>query len=1047
MEHLKLESITDSPDFWNDPYLISSYCNSILQATKKEEDEVSILICDYNIVPRVSYDKRNSKNKYSIFLPKLKDFYIDPKIQKDDIKLRKAFLKHELAHIVFSEMETYVDHHKDSDVEIRMLANAIEDVRIEWAFGKRFPGSNDTFFEIQNSFYLKGKTQIENAAPSILNLSLYFLYRSKKFEFENTFPIQIYDKIFQKYSDFLSLSTSEVVDFLKEIQNEFNLAQEELKEEIEEFNKNIPEKEKIQMTQKEYDDYTANRDTEENSEGDGPEIEITDEKKKNPPQQSFGESEVESEKKDDSKEENSNKLDSDSKDSDDSNKLEKESDDSKKEKNSSEGDSEEDSDSDSEEDSDSDSEEDSDTDSEGDFDSDSESESESDSDSESDSQDDSKSDSNDSKNQNSFNSEDSINNKLDFSDMIKDQMKNNLEKELKNINDFNSEEVDDIDEDFSSLEENIEDPNDSEHEKRVLNILKIINPVEDDFIAKLGDNHNVFEDFLKYNNSKTKSRGSQIVDISRFLSVSSKRKKQTKSKKGSKVSNFSKRTIYSQLASKNSKNIIGLINFFKLKFQNKEKSKRFFNKEEGDLHNESLYKIFSHEQDKRIFSSLQKSLVIKEDVSFLLDFSGSMTGSKLKYLLESLVILNEVFSKIEISYNVFSFSGRDQKYYFKYSSLSEKTLLCNAFNSKFWIQDKFDTDQIAFSPKQHKFNGIMFGLINRNSKSEERKKIIELLLEIVFGAKNYSQISSALIGGSTPEIPAVISLYNNLPKQKLFIINDGEYDSFDFFGREIKEIKNIDRQNIRNIDYYRIGYTFLSGQKIKINNSNEKNIFSKTLNMMISIFPYSFKSNNGYKFFSDPNQLVFQDLEIAKLQQVIQELKYFIEDIYYDNKIFGENNSIFSSRNKYFSIEKKYFQGKDITEINFIINKTLIPEFSLKVMSKIIFENYKDWYDDNPISCNLFLDSDVINDIKDVYKILCFQRPGSLMKINEKVDLSRYTYRDLISKMRNSGWSIFGLGIESDSGKNYIGDKNFTFIKNHSDIRSNLEKKVKKIII
>jgi hypothetical protein len=48
--------------------------------------------------------------------------------------------------------------------------------------------------------------------------------------------------------------------------------------------------------------------------------------------------------------------------------------------------------------------------------------------------------------------------------------------------------------------------------------------------------------------------------------------------------------------------------------------------------------------------------------------------------------------------------------------------------------------------------------------------------------------------------------------------------------------------------------------------------------------------------------------------------------------------------------------------------------------------------------------------------------------------------------MKNSGWSIFGIGIENDYGKNYIGDQNFTYVKNYGDIRENLEKKVKKII-
>ena len=1045
MEHLKLESITDSPDFWNDSYSISSYCNSILHATKKQNQEVSIFIGEHDIVPRVSYEKRNSLDKYLIFLPKIKDFYLDKDIQKEDIKLRKAFLKHELSHIIYSEMETYLDHHKESPFDIKMLANAIEDVRIEWAFGKRFPGSNDTFFDVQNKFYLKSKKNIENDPPSMFNLSLYFLYRSKKFEFEKTFPIQIYDKIFEKHSDFLNLSRDGISSLLESIKNDFKQQEEELKQQIEDFKEQIPKKEKIKMSQEQYDNLFS--DDENNSENqDDPQTEIEIEKEKD----SSGKISL-SQKEPDSNE--SDQQQNSEKEEDENNSENEDS-----EEDSSDSDSEEDfDDSDSEEDSsDSDSEEDSDDSQFGDDFSNSKQDEDSD---DSDSEDDNNSISGNGKN-NSSNQQSSEEDKLnsnDFSEMIKEQMKNNLNKELKKLEEFNSENS--ISEDIDETEE-IDDPLNPESKIKVLNVFKIIDNVPDDYLSKLSGNSEIFEEFLKYNNSKMKNKAAKIIDISRYLSIYSKRKKTgRKNSKNSRIARRNqdqfntKRSIYSQLTSKNSKNIIELINFFKLKFQNKEKSKRFFNKEEGDLNNQSLYKLFNHQEDKRIFSNLQKSLVIKEDVSFLLDFSGSMTGSKLKSLMESMVILNEVFTKIEIPFNVFSFTGKDPYFYLKYSNLSEKTVITNAFNSKDWNCEKSNynsnskgDESLNISPKNNLLKAVTFCLLNRNSKAEERKKIIELLLNITYGIKQDPNIYNLILSGSTPEIQAMIGLYNTLPKQKLFLINDGEYDNIDFFGKEINSIKNIASSNTKNVDYYKLIYKLICGDKITVKNLEERNLFNKALKQSY----YMLSNNsilNGFinKFFTD--YIDSQKDELEKAYNIINDLKYLMDYVCYDSKVFNQNDYSAISLKKYFKIEKTYISRKDWSEFRLITNSDVtLPSFNIKVNNKIVSRENKDYYSSIEYKSDIFVDAEYITDYKDIYKMLCFDRPDILFKINDRKDLSTYTYRDLISKMRLNGWSVFGLGIESDYGKNYIGDQNFAYVKNYKDIRENLEKKIKKII-
>ena len=1017
MEHLKLESITDSPDFWNDSFAISSYCNSILQATKKEKEEVSIVIGEYNTIPRVSYEKRNSVNKYFIYLPKLKDFYIDHIIQDEDIKLRKAFLKHELAHIVFSEMEGYIEHHQETEDKIRFLSNAIEDVRIENFFGKRFPGANDTFFEVQNKFFKKGKSFIETENPCFKNLALYFLYRSKKFEFENTLPIQIYNSIFEKHSDFLYLSQKELFELLEKIKSDFEFEIDSKKQEIDEYKSQFPEKQKIKVNPEDlkpnYDEDNSDLNTESevefevqnNSKNSSPNLK--EENDKNSNSSDSNEEDSESEKQ------NSNNSEEDSKNKDDSNELDEDSE-SEDESN------ELDEDSESEDESD-------------ELDEDSESEDESDElDEDSESEDESDELEKNSRSDSESNSESNEPLKSsDFSDMIREQLQKNIDIENKNIDEFNSEnENDDI-----SLEDLKEENNEVANEK-ILDILKLIDYVPEDYINKINSSSESLDEFLKYNNSKMKSKGSKIVDISRYISVITKNKKIVKRKKGV-VQNT--RTIYSKVAARNNKNIVSLINFFKLKFQDKEKSKRFFNKEVGDLNHESLYKLFNEQQDKRIFSNIERTLVTKQDVSFLLDFSGSMDGYKIKYLLESLVILNEVFTKIEIPFNIFSFTGRNPYFSIPFGSLSEKMLLIKSF-SKYFTYLEYNS-YLDFKPINNSIGSITFCLLSKNSKPEERKKIINFLLNMVYG-NNKSVIWNNIFGGGTPEIQSVIALYNNLPKQKLFLINDGEYDKIDFFGSEINKISSISSINFRKIDFYKLGLNFISGKKFEIKNFQEKTLFIRMLRLISSRLSYRpLNSNNISKFFTDGT--IYQNDELDKINNLIHEINSFISDIVYDKKLFENKN--YNLDSKYFVLEKIYNSRTDSSTIR-VISKNNLPSINLNVINKTInYVGQPKWGSPSEFH-KLFLNLDKVTNLFEIYKILCFDDLFRLVETIERNDISQYTYRDLINKMRSNGWGIFGIGIDSDYGKNYIGDSNFTYVKNSSDIRENLERKIKKII-
>ena len=1014
MEHLKLESATDSPEFWNDAYAISSYCNSLLGATGKSEDVVSIYIEDYDGRPRVGYRRDEGKNKYSIYLPKIKDFYSNDDLLDSDIKLRKAFLKHEVAHIIYSDMESYNEHHKGDTSDIMFLNNAIEDVRVEWAFGKRFQGANDTFFEIQRKFFNRGKSKIEIDSPNLKNLAFYFMYRSKNFEFQKTLATEIYDKIFSKYSDFLNLSREEVSRLIREISKEFNSEVDSRKDEIKDYKDYLDETyPKQELEENDYRDDNG-EETGESNEGDNYNPNATVNSKDQKPSPSYS-------NPNDQKDEN----ESPESESPESNEEQDTSENNSGSSGSESGEENEGDDSESSEDSEDSEDSESSEEDEDDWDSE-EDEDEEELDSEEDEGDD-----------RDFNPD-------DFSSMLVDELQQNLDEELEDFDNKSNDNKTSSSEKFNKELENFVETVKDEvtgSDTEVVDMMKMIKGLEYDLIERLTTSNETLNEFVKYNNSKMKNLGSRVIDASRFLSLSNKKKK-TK-KKDTSIN----RSLYSKIVASNNKNIISLTNYFKLKFQDKEKSKRFYNKEEGDLHNESLYKILNRSQlDSRIFSRLEKSLVTKDDVSFLLDFSGSMEGYKLKNLLESLVVLNEVFSKIEIPYNVFSFSGMDHTYLdYKFNSLSEKIALQKMYNSKLFIQEKSysDKDSICFRVidqfKSKNFK-LIYCLINRSTRPEERKKIIELLLRSASGDKSFKSWNK-FFGGSTPECQAVIGLYNTLPKQKLFIINDGEYDSIDFHSKEINLIKQKQDEKLSTyLTFYNYLYDFLNGKEIILKNQDDEKVFKTFIDVAYSIFSKNLRYSNLMKFFEQKGNLTEQQ----KLNDVCVQIESVFASLNSCFYYIGNKNE---HENIFFKIERRYFQKKDISHI--VLTRKTLPSFTLKVITKIIpiSEVYDTYYSNmRGITKSFFLDRDVIDNYNDLFRFCFFFNFNNFFEKAYITFKDEYTYKDLFNKMRSSNWEIYGIGIGNNTPEAYIGKENFTYIKDAVDIRNNLEKKIKKIV-
>ncbi len=946
MEHIKLESKVDTSEFWNDPYVISQYVNSIITSCGKE-DIVSIKICDYNQTPFVAFYKKSIMGKnigqYTISLPKIKDFYSDTSLKEKDIKLRKAFLKHEVAHIIFSEMDDYANHKSSSSSSEHLLRNALEDVRIEYRFGQKFQGANNTFFEVQESFYLQAKSKIENSKPNLFMLALYFMYKSKKFEFNVTQQVKLYDQFFQKYKNFLNLSQKELIDLVEKIKFEFDsiLNSDELKDE---------------------NNSDANSGDDENSENNSDANSGDDENSEN---------------------------DSDANSGDDEN-------------------SENDSDANSDDDDDEDSENDS-------------GDANSDDDSDGDTSDNSESDDNESSNNQIKESDDSesADTYEDFSNSIAKEIENNAKEEQKATNEkFNKNNDDKNSSDGQSIDEN-----------NNIDIFKLQKLSKAEKI-ELFNVENV-DDFVKYNNSSMKKYGSEIIDISKYLSLSSKKINFSIQKDNKK--NY---INYEGLTSKNRKNINNLVNYFKLKFQQKERTYNVHNKEDGLLHNESLFKMFNDNFDKKIFYTIESAIVSKTDVSFLLDFSGSMMGRKVKNLVQTLIVMNEIFTRLEIPFNVFTFGGGRHSHYWRVKNKNEISVLRNAFaKSKiFKFNEKENNiDSISFS-QQHDMDQkeTVFCWIARNTSSAERKNILKLMLKLVSEKTSSLDISKNfycnLFGGGTPEVQAVIGLYNLLPKQKLFLINDGSYDGINLISKEVTQILDFAKKDKTYLQCSRLMLNLLEGETIKLYSQDSAMLFK---NDIMGAFCYLLDGWwNDYRKTLENSENDLYEISI---------FRSFISNFHYAN--FSNNIEI---EHGGYKMQMKYHANGDFYEVKFSYNKKI----NIKVNMNQIIKSYTDYATGDKKNITLLLNKDSIDNIADLVRWKLYECDfisKFQYKISTKND-NEYCYRSLFQKMRNEGWGVWGIGIECNNGMSYIGKEYFSSIRDSSDLQQNLEKRIKGIV-
>lgn len=856
----RLESSMDSRDFWNDSLKIESYANTILKDFRSLS-LVTVRIGSYFSTPQCS---KNMSGDYLINIPILKDSYEKINEEKFDIFKRRVFLRHELAHIMYTPFHLFMKHKKENF----HLYNALEDVRIEYLFGKRFEGSNDAFFNVQKKYYEESLRAISTNRAEISMLGLYFLYRSKDFDFsqyEKSSSIKIYESLYQKYRRFIYEAPEELLCLCNDIRNEFD----EILRENEEAKISEEQSLSVPNDSQKDDDEDAFSD-EENSVEDFEDDSEADE--------SF---------EDSTEHGNSDHIDTPS----------------------------------------------------------------------------------------------------SYEDMIKDMFQDSDNNEINDFEDYEKDELGDIKIPISELFTNIT----PEKTESILN--ELANEIDSSTKS------------LKFELSKMKKVADIEMNIEHVL--------------GDLIYDPKRERIYDTIRKQNKKHIAYIVNFLKLKFQKKEISHLARNKEEGIIENEKLWKILQNKNiDGRIFSKIESAIVAKTNVIIVLDFSGSMQGHPIRSLLESLVILIEVMTKLETPFKIFSFTTGRQVTFRKIKNKESKTLERNLKNCV--IKDRKNleftkseqSNEMSLSIKYNERTEIKrncyFRLMSDSLSYQKIKNTFNVLYSSIVD-KNKKIIG--IFGSGTNELETMISIYDkyrHVKNTKIFLVNDGIYSdlSKDFYMNNFSYVKDSEvyKSIVASREKLYAIYSYFRVHKKTFYVDNAE-IASKMM--------YFIKDCANFSNFTRSNEFMkFKETNIANVIYSLGALSCINISYDYDEK-----------------------KGKYALKLN---------EYDYAPNLKL--ENIKwSWYGRPFKNKNVELTetNGVELTFSDFLKICFFMTDTTKQNKNFTFSVGNIIYRSFIEAMKAQGWEIYGIGIHSIEAKEYIGEKNFTYIKDIKDLKENFAKKLK----
>lgn len=184
-----------SVDFWNDEARIETYCRAIMDYCNVERKHLSI-----RLTAERAFEVENSGGTSNVIcLPRLIPNN-DPDVIFNQIYARAMLLRHELAHIIFTDNSSKTVL---ADATKNDLYGFLEDARIEALFASRFRGSTSGFHGLIDTVLntTENIQKLYNKPTSYNLFAFYFRLRAAGVELPNipSEAVDVYKAIFDKY--------------------------------------------------------------------------------------------------------------------------------------------------------------------------------------------------------------------------------------------------------------------------------------------------------------------------------------------------------------------------------------------------------------------------------------------------------------------------------------------------------------------------------------------------------------------------------------------------------------------------------------------------------------------------------------------------------------------------------------------------------------------------------------------------------------------------------------------------------------------------------
>jgi len=462
---------------------------------------------------------------------------------------------------------------------------------------------------------------------------------------------------------------------------------------------------------------------------------------------------------------------------------------------------------------------------------------------------------------------------------------------------------------------------------------------------------------------------------------------------------------YNKVIREQAKNINEIVRFFSLKLQNRNRTRTVVYQQEGELDQDNLKEIVINPNDPRAFCRSVSKISPNSRIVFLIDASGSMNNWQLEQCMVTVIILAEVCKRMKLQYEVAFFTSQVNETFSVKKNISvatvAKTLSSMTGNFEAWVkydyhEEKLNdalkngraghtVEKISFREKSDEANrGAIYVL---KSADEKHTRQTEYLLGNVYRAMDWFHKK---ISGGTPEFSSFITVYKrnlNFPGKKImFVLNDGGYDT--------DQVESLLPKTDVEYNYNADG--------CYVNTSKEN--LSKIGNYLEALVKTVASKVNAIA----NNPAVLKNMTNKQSKYSKKKLS----DITNGSKQLAEAWNLVL---------------ENISNIQSKMGTQYITVGALNIAKIEVSDCWG--------SVHAYVELENLNDAAQNIRYDITQYCGRKSVYNE-------VYSKIINKLRKTGYTICGFGIESAEGVEYMGVDNFQVINGAQDLKDSFSKKL-----